>query len=109
MEPAVDPLVQASLQRYPRKGALRVLRVALLVCWSIFLGYVVSITWNLVQLTHADQAQLTIRFVVQALSAPLTALAGFNMPGLGSWYMHAARLAAFLRLPLGDQGHMERV
>lgn len=92
-EPAVDPLVQASLQRYPRKGALRVLRVALLVCWSIFLGYVVSITWNLVQLTHADKAQLTVRFVVQALSAPQTALAGFNIP---TWVLGICMLLALL-------------
>ena len=91
-EPAVDPL-QASLQRYPRKGALRVLRVALLVCWSIFLGYVVSITWNLVQLTHADQAKLTVRFVVQALSAPQTALAGFNIP---TWFLGICMLLALL-------------
>ncbi len=92
-ELAVVPLVQASLQRYPRKGALRVLRVALLVCWSIFLGYVVSITWNFVQLTHADQAQLTVRFVVQALSAPLTALARFNIP---TWILGICMLLALL-------------
>ena len=93
VEPVVDPLLQAPIQRYPRKGALRVLRVALLVCWSIFLGYVVSITWNLVQVTHADQAKLTIRFVVQALTAPLAALAGFNMP---AWVPGICMLLALL-------------
>jgi WD40 repeat protein len=92
-EPAVNPFVQASLQHYPRTGALRVLRVALLVCWSIFLGYVVSITWNLVQLTHADQTQLNVRFVEQALSAPLTALAGLNIP---AWVLSICMLLALL-------------
>jgi WD40 repeat protein len=95
VERAVDPFVQASLQHYPRKGALRVLRVALLVCWSIFLGYAVSITWNLVQLTRAGQADLTIRFVVQALSAPLTALARFNIP---AWVPGICMLLALLLL-----------
>jgi hypothetical protein len=94
VERAVDPFVLAS-QPYPRKGALRILRVALLVCWSIFLGYVVSITWNLVQLTHAGQAELTIRFVIQALSAPLTALARFNMP---TWLPGIFMLVALLLL-----------
>jgi WD40 repeat protein len=69
-----------SLQRYPRKGTLHVLRLALLACGSIFLGYLVSIIWNLVQLTHADPAQLTTRITVQTLSAPLTALAVLNVP-----------------------------
>ena len=107
-EPAVDPQVQASLQRYPRKGALRVLRVALLVCWSIFLGYLVSIIWNLVQLTHADQAQLTARFVDPGPIGPVDSISRVQYPCLGAWSMHAARLAALHRLPLGNKGHMVR-
>ncbi len=69
-----------SLQRYPRRGALRVLRLALLACWSIFLGYLVSVIWNIVQLTHADLGQMTARVAVQTLSAPLIALAELNVP-----------------------------
>jgi WD40 repeat protein len=69
-----------NLQRYPRRGAQRVLRWALLACWSIFLGYLVGIIWNLVQLTHADPSQLTTRVSIQILSTPLTALAGLNVP-----------------------------
>ena len=69
-----------SIQRYPRRGALYVLRLALLACWSIFLGYLVSVIWNLVPQTHADLAQMTVRVAAQALSAPLTALAGLNIP-----------------------------
>jgi len=68
------------LQRYPRRGAQRVLRLALLVCWSIFFGYLVGIIWDLVQLTHADPSQLTTRVAIQILSTPLTALAGLNFP-----------------------------
>ncbi len=79
-EPAVDPLLQTPLQHYPRKGALRALRVALLVCWSIFLGFLVSVIWNLVQSTHADIAQLTPGLIVKTLSAPLTAFALLNIP-----------------------------
>ncbi len=82
-----------SLQRYPRRGALHVLRLALLACWSIFLGYAVSIILNLVQLTHADLAQLTARVVVQALSVPLTALAGLNIP---VWVRGVCMLLALL-------------
>jgi WD40 repeat protein len=68
------------IRRYPRRGTLHVLRLVLLACWSIFLGYLVSVIWNLVQLTHADPAQLTTRVAVQTLSAPLIALAGLNVP-----------------------------
>lgn len=82
-----------SLQRYPRRGTLRVLRLTLLACWSIFLGYLVSIIWNLVQLTHANLAQLTDRVAVQAISAPLTALAGLNVP---VWVRGVCMLLALL-------------
>ena len=68
------------LQRYPRRGAQRVLRLTLLACWSIFIGYLVGVIWNLVQLTHADPARLTTRVAIQILSTPLTALAGLNVP-----------------------------
>jgi HEAT repeats/WD domain, G-beta repeat len=92
-EPAIDPVLQAPLQGYPRKGALRILRLILLACWSIFLGYIVSIIWNLVQLTHADPAQLAARAVVQALSTPLTALAWLNVP---VWVRGVCMLLALL-------------
>lgn len=69
-----------SLHHYPRRGTLRVLRLALLAGWSIFLGYLVSVIWNLVQLTYADSGQMTARVAVQALADPLTALAGLNVP-----------------------------
>ena len=92
-EPAIDPLLQGPLQRYPRRGSLRVLRLALLACWSIFLGYVVSSTWNLIQLIHSGLAQLTARFVVQVLSAPLTALAGLNV---SDWVRGVCMLLALL-------------
>ena len=69
-----------NLRRYPRRGAVLALRWALLVCWSIFLGYLLGIIWNLVQLTHADSAHLTTRVVMQTLSAPLTALSNINVP-----------------------------
>jgi WD40 repeat protein len=68
------------LRRYPRRGAQRNLRLALLFCWSIFFGYLVGIIWNLVQLTHVDPAQLTTRVAIQILSTPLTALEGLNVP-----------------------------
>src|SRR6266496_2051449 len=82
-----------SLQRYPRRGALRVLRLALLACWSIFLGYLVSVIWNIVQLTHADLGQMTARVAVQTLSAPLIALAGLNVP---VWVRGVCMLLALL-------------
>ena len=81
------------LQRYPRRGTLHVLRLALLACWSIFLGYLVSVIWNLVQLTHADMAQLTTRVAIQTLSAPLTALAGLILP---DWVRGVCVLIALL-------------
>jgi len=92
-ELAIDSLQHAPLQHYPRRAALRVLRLALLACWSIFLGYVTSIIWNLVQLTHANQAKLTVHFVVQALSAPLTALAGYH---ISAWVPGVCMLLALL-------------
>ncbi len=69
-----------SLQPYPRRGALHVLRLALLACWSIFLGYLVSVIWKLVQLIHANLTQLTDRVSFQVLAAPLRALAELNVP-----------------------------
>ena len=81
------------LHRYPRRGAQRNLRLALLFCWSIFFGYLVGIIWNLVQLTHADPSQLTTRVAIQILSAPLTALAGLNVP---VWLRGVCMLLALL-------------
>jgi hypothetical protein len=69
-----------NLHRYPRRGAVFALRWALLVCWSIFLGYLLGIILNLVQLTHVDPAHLTTGVVMQTLSAPLTALSNINAP-----------------------------
>src|SRR6266496_483470 len=82
-----------SLQRYPRRGVLHHLRLAGLSCWSIFLGYLVSVIWNLVQLTHADLGQMTARVAVQTLSAPLIALAGLNVP---VWVRGVCMLLALL-------------
>jgi WD40 repeat protein len=67
-------------QRYPRRGTLRVLRLALLACWTIFLGYLVSVAWVLVQLTHADLAQMTDRVFIQVLSTPFSALTDLHVP-----------------------------
>jgi HEAT repeat protein/Tol biopolymer transport system component len=69
-----------NLQRYPRRGAVFALRWVLLMCWSIFLGYLLGCILNLVQLTHADPAQFTTRVVMQTLSAPLTVLSNINAP-----------------------------
>ena len=82
-----------NLQRYPRQGTLRVLRWVLLACWSIFIGYLLGIIWNLVPLTHADPAQLTTRVVIQTLSAPLTALSSINAP---VWVRGVCMLLALL-------------
>ncbi len=68
------------LQRYPRRGTLRVLRLALIACWSIFLGYLVSVAWVLVQLTHTDLAQMTDRVFIQVLSTPFSALTDLHVP-----------------------------
>jgi len=68
------------LQHYPRRGALRALRLTLLACWSVFTGYLVSVIWNLVQLTHAELTQLTARLSFQALTVPLRALVELNLP-----------------------------
>jgi hypothetical protein len=63
----------------------------------------VGIISNLVQLTNADPAQLTTRVAIQILSAPLTALAGLNVP---VWVrgVYIIGLAAILRLSLGNEG-----
>ena len=82
-----------NLQPYPRRGTIRALRLALLFCWSIFLGYLVSVIWNLVQLTRVDLAQLTAQVAIQALLAPLTALTEFNVP---VWVRGVCTLLALL-------------
>jgi HEAT repeat protein/aspartate 1-decarboxylase len=69
-----------NLRRYPRRGAVFALRWALLICWSIFLGYLLGIILNLAQLTHADPAHLTASVVMQTLSAPFTTLSNLNAP-----------------------------
>jgi WD40 repeat protein len=84
---------QRNLQRYPRRGTLRILRLALLAGWSIFLGYLVSVIWNLVQLTYADLGQMTARVAVRSLVAPLTALDGLNVP---VWVRGVCMLLALL-------------
>src|SRR5258708_4225457 len=59
-DPALHHTAQhRSLQRYPRRGTLRVLRLTLLACWSIFLGHLVSIISNLLPLTHPNLHHLT--------------------------------------------------
>jgi WD40 repeat protein len=68
------------LQRYPRGGRLRVLRLALLACWTIFLGYLVGVAWVLVQLTHANLGQITDRVFIQVLSTPFSALTDLHVP-----------------------------
>jgi HEAT repeat protein len=68
------------MQRYPRKGRLRALRLALLACWSIFLGYLVGVAWTLVQLTHADLTQLSDRVFIQVLSTPFSTLTALHVP-----------------------------
>jgi WD40 repeat protein/HEAT repeat protein len=80
-------------QHYPRRGTMRALRLALLFCWSIFLGYLVSVIWNLVQLTRVDLAQLTAQVAIQALLAPLTALTELNVP---VWVRGVCMLLALL-------------
>jgi hypothetical protein len=67
-------------QRYPRRGRLRVLRLALLACWTIFLGYLVGVAWILIQLTHADPAQMSHRLVIQVLSTPFSVLTNLPFP-----------------------------
>ncbi|MFL5656545.1 MAG: HEAT repeat domain-containing protein [Ktedonobacteraceae bacterium] len=68
------------IQRYPLRGPSRVLRLALLACWTIFLGYLVGVAGTLVQLMHADLAQMSDRVFVQVLSTPFSALT--NLPVL---------------------------
>ena len=67
-------------QHYPRRGALRVLRLVLLYCWSIFIGYLGSSIWNLYQLTHADLAKVTDTTVVTAIATSFTPLTSVNIP-----------------------------
>ncbi len=68
------------MQRYPRKGRPRTLRMALLACWSIFLGYLVGVAWTLVQLTNADPAQMTDRVFIQVLLTPFSTLTALHVP-----------------------------
>lgn len=92
-EESSEPALQPRSLRYPRRGAVRFLRWLLLACWSVFLGYLVSIIWNLVQLTHANFAQLTAPLTIQVLSAPLTALTALNVP---AWVREVCVLLAVL-------------
>jgi WD40 repeat protein len=71
-----------SLQRYPRRGRLRVMRLVLLACWTIFLGYMVGVAWVLVQLTHANLGQVTDRLFIQVLLTPFNALTKLHVPDL---------------------------
>jgi WD40 repeat protein len=73
-----ETIPSPAIQRYPRKSPLSVLRLALLACWTIFLGYLVGVAWTLVQLTHGDLAQTPDRVLVQVLSTPFSALT--NLP-----------------------------
>jgi WD40 repeat protein len=80
------------LQHYPRRGKLRVLRLALLACWTIFLGYLVGVAWVLVQLTRADLAQMTEHIFIQVLSTPFSALTNLPVPLRGACIALAALL-----------------
>jgi len=67
-------------QRYPRQGAPRVLRLVLLYCWTIFIGYLGSSIWNLYQLTHANPANVTNATVATAIANSFTPLTSGNIP-----------------------------
>jgi len=84
-------------QGYPRHGMLRLLRLVLLYCWSVFIVLLGSLVWNLYQLTSANPAKLTDQVAYQALINSLGPLASSGIP---SW-LRLATMVLFLMLLFG--------